>query len=256
MEEHTVWEKFACFQLTESRVVSVSHLLFAFLTHFPTQATANCRFRSHFQSLLAWKSSGQRVGSVAFIFLTFWFCVCSCTCWWRMEGRKTNEALRHNACEEGALLVKNGAGSNAWSNAIGTVGGRQQTSYLLDNIFHSFSICISFWSECIALKSAVHFFLISMNKERQKDTPKPLVHQWLWTMEKSTNTGKKRIVSLITASPNSKMLVQRRRSASRLLLGFFWRMEMSCSKGLCSQPVLEALHGQFLFACSEEWRHN
>ena len=60
-----------------------------------------------------------------------------------MESRKTNQALPHNACEEGASFVKNGAGSNAWSNAIGTAFGRQQTSYLLDNIFHSTSMCIS-----------------------------------------------------------------------------------------------------------------
>lgn len=32
-------------------------------------------------------------------------------------------------------------------------------------------MCISFWSECIALKSAVCFSLIIMNKERQN--PKP-----------------------------------------------------------------------------------
>lgn len=144
MEEHTVWERFACSQLAESRAVSARAGLF--------QAGAHHRFKFHCQTLLVWKSSGQDVGTVASIFLTCCFCSYSCTCWW-----KINQTLPHNACEEGACFVKNGAGSNAWTNAIGTAFGREQTVICL-TIYFTLLPCVFLSDQCIALKSDVWVF--------------------------------------------------------------------------------------------------
>lgn len=69
-----------------------------------------------------------------------------------------------------------------------SVGSR---SVICLTICFTTSMCIPLPSEYIALKNTVWFFLISIDKERQKDPPKSLFQQQLWTMEKPYNNREK-----------------------------------------------------------------